>query len=648
MKTKLLLTFCLTAILLLTNQSYAQVNTSIEKKPYRMLPTNEKVADKIIYALCSDEIDGRVYVKRGTEVRSYLKLPAKQYKGCKITDIRVGFSYEVGKDSYAFITKDLESEPIKQQYWQCDTVKIPEEGYIGWIKIPFDEPYIIDSDEDLYIGLYSIEVDGFGLFAIDGRSPYPLANLINYRRPGESDWLYREAGSNISIKIGIEGENIPQNHIRANYSSVDKMYYTVGETAAVKSFILNEGTRTVSSFDITWQMNGGEKISKHIDDINLQPFNHYTVSMNIPVVAEGLGKLDVTVSNPNGKEDDFIGNTTTTTGGFGALLEPYQRNVLVDELVNTSDENTPTGNEIIRKAIEKSPLKDHIIWIQNHVMDEDYHILGFSSYDWLFDDNLPLTPSVNLNHIEGIPDTWVYNTDMEKVAAPLDMFMVDEDFDKHLDYVLQMKTFYSLSAECKEVEDNVLKIKVEAKPALKGLFPYIFKPAYALLLTEDGIIGSQAGVEGDYIHNGVPRVFINPDNPEYAKLGNEIDIPADGFTIETEYTVTDPSWKLENMKLIFYIMDAQMVIDNVVSCPIETINSGLEKNVSDADFTVICKNGNLHIEGDFDNAKIFAIDGQELMTTNSTDTNISGLNKGIYCIFIQKENRFASYKFVVQ
>ena len=427
------------------------------------------------------------------------------------------------------------------------------------------------------------------------------------------------------------------------------MYYTVGETASVESYVLNEGTQTVNSFDITWQMNGGEKISKHIDGIDLQPFNYCYINVNLPIVAEGHGKLDVTVSNPNGKEDDFIGNTTTTISDFGALLEPFQRNVLVDELVNTNDENTPAANEIIQKAIEKSPLKDHVIWIQNHVMDKDYYILGFSSYDWLFgDDNLPLTSSVNLNHIEKIPGTWVYNTDIEKVAAPLEMFMVDEDFDKHLDYALQMKTFYSLSAECKEVEDNVLKIKVEAKPALEGLFPYVFRPAYALLLIEDGIVGSQAGVEGDYIHNGVPRAFIDPEDPEYARAGNEIEIPDNGFTIETEYEVTDPSWKLENMKLIFYIMDGQMVIDNVVSCPIETINSGLEKNVSDADFTVICKNGNLHIEGDFDNAKIFAIDGQELMTTNSTDTNISGLNKGIYCIFIQKENKFASYKFVVQ
>ena len=96
------------------------------------------------------------------------------------------------------------------------------------------------------------------------------------------------------------------------------------------------------------------------------------------------------------------------------------------------------------------------------------------------------------------------------------------------------------------------------------------KPGIALLIVEDSIVGKQAGVEGDYIHNGVPRAFINDGDPDFAFVGDEVPFPSDGFTLETKYIIPDPSWKIDNLKLIFYVMDGNLYIQNAVTCPVKT------------------------------------------------------------------------------
>ena len=240
------------------------------------------------------------------------------------------------------------------------------------------------------------------------------------------------------------------------------------------------------------------------------------------------------------------------------------------------------------------------------------------------------------------------NEENEKVPATSELFLIDNDFGKHLNSILEDEVFYSLNAECDVIDDDVLKIKVALKPAIEGLFPSIFGPNLAMLLTEDNIVGRQAGVDGDYVHNGIPRTFINSEDPRFGMVGNKIEISDNGYTLETKYIIPDKSWKLENMNLICYIMDARMVIDNVVSCPVKANPDGLKKETVENDFAINCKDGTLLIDGDFDQARILSISGQTVMETNNANINVSKLNKGIYCILIQKGNRFVSKKFIIQ
>ena len=653
MKTKLLLSFCVVFLLSLSSHAYAQfkvkkeVDSSI-RNTRKVSKANANNANKLVYTFCSDEINNAARVDQDVELRAYLRIPAKQWKGCKITCVEFGFAYEVGKDSYMFVSKDLNADPLVKQYYQCDTIAIPDEGYIGWKNVPFDEPYLIDSDDDLYVGVYTIQQDPWGTFGLDNLAPIPGANLVSYRRPGKAEWVYQELPSNLSIKVIIEGENIPQTHMRIYSHSSDKMYYKIGESVAINGTIINEGVKPVESFDISYQLNDNESVTTHVSDVTIQPMEIYDFNFDTTVSKEGRGNLILTVSNPNGEPDDFQGSTSVTYDKFACMAKGIQKNVLVEEIVGTDDEGAVTAAEIIKEAIDNSDKKDNIIWVQNHVLaDDEYTIEGYSNYSMLYASAI-FTPAVNLNHKEAISGTFMLNEENEKVPATSELFLIDNDFGKHLNSILEDDVFYSLNAECDVIDDDVLKIKVALKPAIEGLFPSIFGPNLAMLLTEDNIVGRQAGVDGDYVHNGIPRTFINSEDPRFGMVGNKIEISDNGYTLETKYIIPDKSWKLENMNLICYIMDARMMIDNVVSCPVKANPDGLKKETAENDFNVVYNDGSLHIDGDFDSARLFSMTGQLLLTTSVADTNVSSLPAGIYCVLIQKGNHSVSDKIVIK
>ena len=653
MKTKLLLSFCVVFLLSLSSHAYAQfkvkkeVDSSI-RNTRKVSKANANNANKLVYTFCSDEINNAARVDQDVELRAYLRIPAKQWKGCKITCVEFGFAYEVGKDSYMFVSKDLNADPLVKQYYQCDTIAIPDEGYIGWKNVPFDEPYLIDSDDDLYVGVYTIQQDPWGTFGLDNLTPIPGANLVSYRRPGKAEWVYQELPSNLSIKVIIEGENIPQTHMRIYSHSSDKMYYKIGESVAINGTIINEGIKPVESFDISYQLNNNESVTTHVSDVAIQPMEIYDFNFDTTVSKEGRGNLILTVSNPNGEPDDFQGSTSVTYDKFACMAKGIQKNVLVEEIVGTDDEGAVTAAEIIKEAIDNSDKKDNIIWVQNHVLaDDEYTIEGYSNYSMLYASAI-FTPAVNLNHKEAISGTFMLNEENEKVPATSELFLIDNDFGKHLNSILEDEVFYSLNAECDVIDDDVLKIKVALKPAIEGLFPSIFGPNLAMLLTEDNIVGRQAGVDGDYVHNGIPRTFINSEDPRFGMVGNKIEISDNGYTLETKYIIPDKSWKLENMNLICYIMDSGMRIDNVVSCPVKANPDGLKKETAENDFNVVYNDGSLHIDGDFDSARLFSMTGQLLLTTSVADTNVSSLPAGIYCVLIQKGNHSVSDKIVIK
>lgn len=657
MKTRLLLALCL--MLMVSFQVYAQINVQKGKPAKTAAQMAENSDKKLSYSYCGEMSgDGIGYRNSGYEERFYIHIPARQWKGCKITAVEIGLAFEVGKDSYVFISKDVEKEPDVKQYYQCDT--IPPREYvddvieaIGWKKVPLDKAYTIDSDDDLYIGWYTIQGEKAPC-AIDGENPVADGCYASVREVGKEEWKDMKLKHNPLIRVTIEGDNIPQSHLRTISYSADQLYYKPGETVYVETIIKNEGTLPVSSFDITYQLSQNEPVTQQITDVTLQPMEMYNFLVETPINEEGKGNLKLTLSNLNGKPDDFPETATTLINSFGCLAKGLQKTVVVEEMVSTAEAKCPEATKIIEEAIDKCDRKDNVIWIQNHGLAKDeYTIKGFSQYKYLFPDD-PFTPAVTIDHRVALPGALMPDGEDGTTQTTCEFFLTDENFGNHLENCLnEENVYFSLGVECETIYDelldqDVLKIKMEAKPALEGLFPAITDPGIVLMLVENNIVGTQAGVEGEYIHNGIIRAFINNQYPSAPYLGDGVKIPAEGLYGEATYAIPDKSWNLDNMNLIFYITDANVTTRNAAMCPVKKIPDGLKQETSDNSFTVTCKDGTLNINGEFDNARIFAISGQMLMDTNEASINVSGLDKGIYCVLIQKGNHCVSKKFIIK
>lgn len=651
MKTKLLLLCCLG--FMLCCQTFAQIELKKKVSGFKSSVRNSENAEgKLIYQLCSDEIYSPAGVRDdGVEVRAYIRIPAKQWKGCKITNVEFGIGYAVGKDSYVFISKDLETDPVVKQFYQCDTIPESDIDAIGWKNVPLSEPYTIDSDDDLYIGWYTIQDYWDQPFTVDITEPVPGGNLAAFRRPGEENWTYEEMGSNVSVKVTIEGENFLENHMRMISCSVDKMYYKLGSELTMSGMVINERTKPVGSFDIVYKLNDGQSVTAQVTDTVIMPLNPYHFQYKTQINKEGKGNLVVSVANPNGIPDEFMETTSGTYDSFGCLAKGLQRNVLIDEAVGVDDPGASDAAEIIQNAIDNCDRKENVIWIQNHVLAYDeYTIPGFKNYSMLYGDAV-FTPSVNIDHNTEIPGILMLDQDGEKVPATTEMFVINEDFSKHLNVCLDdPEVYFSLGVECDLVDNDVIKVTMKATPALEGLFPELLRPKICLLLIEDSIIGKQAGVEGNYIHNHIPRAFLTKGSvdPGFEFMGELVPFPKEGFTLERKYVIPDSSWNIDNLSLVFYVMDAGMVIRNAAICPVKPKTVGIKNSTIENEFTVICKEGTLHISGDFDSARIFTVDGQKLTETTQAATEVSEWAEGIYFVLIQKDNRFVSKKFVVR
>lgn len=455
MKTRLLLSLCL--MLILSCQVYGQFTVKKSAAPTgTSTPTTRAGDNKIVYALCGNEVKGCARVDIDVEVKAYIRIPAKQWKGCKITNVEIGLGYEAGKDSYVFISKDLEAEPIVKQDFQCDTIPVSD-GLIGWKNVPLSTPYTIDSDDDLYIGLYGIQID-WGIIGTDWENPVDGGNKVCYRRPGQTDWKYQNLPHNVSLKVTIEGENLPQTHLRPSSYSVDKLYYKTGENINLSGVITNEGILPVNSFDLTYQLNDNEAVTEHITVDEMQPMETYSFNYELPINQEGKGSITLTVSNPNGKLDDFPESASITFSTFGCLAKGLQKNVLVDELIGTDDEGAPAATQIIKDAIDNCDRKENVIWIQNHALaDDEYAIRGYKNYSKLFAGPI-FTPVVNIDHKASIPGTLMLDEDSEKVPAETEMFIINNDFGTHLNTCLDRDDLYfSLGLECEVVDDDILK-----------------------------------------------------------------------------------------------------------------------------------------------------------------------------------------------
>lgn len=631
-------------------QANAQFKTEKSEKRFTAGPvvshTEDAAASSLSYRLCDDDLEYMSGVNSGNDVRTWICIPAGQWKGNKITSIDIGLAWEAGKDAYLFISGDLDREPEFKQEFPADTITVPDgTDLIGWRNMPLTTPYIIDSDKDLYVG-FCVTQDSWPPLALDGKDPVPGGNLASYRKAGTTEWKYSELSHNVAVRVNMEGDNFQQNHLRMISCSTPSVYNKPGEIN-VTGTVINDGLSPVNSLTLSCLLDGESPVNRQVTDIDIPTCGTYTFTMTAnPTEKEGKRVLTLTVSEPNGEPDEFPENTSRSIP-VGFISEGIQKTILVQETVSLDSEGIPAADAYIRDAIENNSRKENIIWLRNHALiNDDLSIEGYTNYSMLFMGTRWL-PSVQIDHTK-LKGTFEPSETGEPIEAQSEMFMIDEHFGEHLQTCLDNKeTYLALDVNAEVTDGNLLKYSISAEPVIQGLYAKdIYAPQLAVLIMEDDVESIQEGVDGPYFQKNTPRAFLNDNNPKFAFMGDPISISDNGFTKEGEYLLTDQSWKLENLYLVAYVLDGlDLRVKNAAISRLLKPDALLRTEAPALVATY--KEGRLHIDGDFDNASLYTATGELITNITQTDTWIS-LSKGIYLIKVQNGATCITRKMVAE
>jgi len=177
----------------------------------------------------------------------------------------------------------------------------------------------------------------------------------------------------------------------------------------------------------------------------------------------------------------------------------------------------------------------------------------------------------------------------------------------------------------------------------------------SVYIQEDGLVGPQAGITGNYTHNHAMRDAISGNYGDAAAItdGNA------GTTFTKTYTYTvDSDWVLENLTIIAFVNDWSTTvvndreIYNSVKMPLSDFVSVAGNNVNNIKIFPNPANDLITITS-VENAEIniFNIAGQLVFSgkSNSNDFifNTSELSEGTYIVKIVKNNFTTVQKLVV-
>ena len=91
---------------------------------------------------------------------------------------------------------------------------------------------------------------------------------------------------------------------------------------------------------------------------------------------------------------------------------------------------------------------------------------------------------------------------------------------------------------------------------------------YHIILVEDGVKYSQAGADGEYVHNCVVRDVL-AGNKWGDKLNSSLALEEGVEVSVTKTMAVDPSWNPENMRVVFAVLNPSKdvyVCGNVNEC----------------------------------------------------------------------------------
>lgn len=287
--------------------------------------------NSIVFGYCQDLANAIGFQQVGAVMRAAIQIPAqtaKQWKGAKITKIRIGYGEANVRNVTVFVAKTVLSNPL---YSQTATIA----KLNAWNEIEFTTPYEIDGSA-FFVG-YEVTTRAVTDYPIGVDMVYPDNNYGDYITLNGQWAHFGEQVGNVCVQIVVTGDNLPQNDVSLTGIALPDFVQPNAEFE-IEASIKNNGVKTVNELTASVKV-GNESyddISVTLPAEGVKPGDFAVVTIpGLKCATEGTAiPVSVSLDNVNG-----VANENTSSNSASELLvcldKGFKRNVVMEEWTGT-------------------------------------------------------------------------------------------------------------------------------------------------------------------------------------------------------------------------------------------------------------------------------------------------------------------------
>lgn len=320
-------------------------------------------------------------------------------------------------------------------------------------------------------------------------------------------------------------------------------YVQKGSNTSVKGKVYNLGSSSLTSYEVTYSINNGPESPVYtVTGINVAQGNSHQFTHNIPMPTNESGSytLKVTVSKPNGVNDNTDNNVLSKTITIYGSKTTHR--TLLEHFTTAQCSGCPSATTQIKSWLNSRP---DVIWLSHHA---GYYTDGLTIsanttlLTFYNDGGSTYTPAIMLDRRWLAPD-----------GDPGPVFSVGNGVPTLLDQVRNDPAFVTVNFSDvnynTSTRDLTFTVYGEFANTISAnslrLSLYVREDN---LKTTPGQSGSSAGI--NYIHNNVMRATVSNVWGE----SNVITSGTEGSTYSKTFTYTIPSnFKLDDLSFIAFV-----------------------------------------------------------------------------------------------
>jgi len=483
--------------------------------------------------------------------------------GCQITKVAFYPFLTTMAKAKIIISKEIGSEVLYEQ-------EVTGINSQTWHVIDLDTPYIINKDEHVYIG-YSIEsAQGdypVGYYYTSNPAAQavidPILDYIGYEEDGAIKsglldtqmYAARRQTANLMLYAVIEnqGQPIPENGVAVGALSFSNdIYIKPNNEQKLTVLYNNTATKPLERFNVTIK-NGEQTVVEQTVGLTtpLQPMAEGKFTVNMPTSEVGLHKINVTIDNPNGKENSYTGEKTASKG-YLVYNETTKRNVLLEHFTTGACTGCVNGETQVANEVAKVNAGINVIRINHHSGYESDKLTQADdkAYEWFYGGAYLWAPACMIDRT----DLAAYGAKgyggTATTGPVFSMSKSNATISSLITSAASLPAFVNLNVKATTDENRVLTVNVNANELYE--MPQADMMRLNVAIVQDSVKAVQMLADGsankNYIHYNVFRTNLTGTWGEAVEFENN--------AMSKTFTYTVPAaWNIDKLRVVAFLAD---------------------------------------------------------------------------------------------